>query len=78
MGIIEQWGMGLQRMIRGCREYGVRKPEFIDVDVAFWVNFYRSKVETGTEMVEVELLSALSNTEKNSEPYFEGFRNYTR
>ena len=31
MGIIEQWGTGLQRMIRGCKEYGVREPEFIDM-----------------------------------------------
>ncbi len=26
MGIIEQWGIGIQRMIQGCREYGVQKP----------------------------------------------------
>lgn len=31
MGIIEQWGTGLQRMIRSCREYGVREPEFVDM-----------------------------------------------
>lgn len=52
MGIIEQWGTGIQRMIQGCREYGVREPEFIDMGDAFRVNFYRSGVETGTEKVE--------------------------
>ncbi len=49
MGIIEQWGTGLQRMIRGCREYGIREPEFIDMGDAFRVNFYRSNRETGIE-----------------------------
>lgn len=49
MGIIEQWGTGIQRMIQGCREYGVREPEFIDMGDAFRVNFYRSGTETGIE-----------------------------
>mgnify|MGYP002512664099 FL=1 len=49
MGIIEQWGTGLQRMIRGCREYGVREPEFVDMGDAFRVIFYRSKIETNIE-----------------------------
>lgn len=86
MGIIEQWGTGLQRMIRGCREYGVREPEFVDMGDAFRVIFYRSNketgienmerfavtgtesrntgTETGIEMIEDELLSDLSDTEK--------------
>ena len=49
MGIIEQWGTGLQRMIRGCREYGVREPEFVDMGDAFRVIFYRSNIETNIE-----------------------------
>lgn len=64
MGIIEQWGTGLQRMIRGCREYGVREPEFVDMGDAFRVIFYRSNIETDIEMTEDELLSVLSDTEK--------------
>ena len=36
-------------MIRGCREYGIREPEFIDMGDAFRVNFYRSNRETGIE-----------------------------
>lgn len=49
MGIIEQWGTGFQRMIQGCKEYGIREPEFIDMGDAFRVNFYRSGLGTGTE-----------------------------
>lgn len=78
MGIIEQWGTGLQRMIRGCREYGVREPEFIDMGDAFRVVFYRSKietdienterfVETGTEMANTSIESRITGTETGTE-----------
>ena len=60
MGIIEQWGTGIQRMIQGCREYGVREPEFIDMGDAFRVNFYRS----GTEINQLRFLNILSETER--------------
>lgn len=52
MGIIEQWETGLQRTIRGCREYGVREPEFVDMSDAFRVIFYRSTIETDIENME--------------------------
>ena len=71
MGIIEQWGTGIQRMIQGCREYGVREPEFIDMGEAFRVNFYRSGTETGiengktgTEINQMSFLNTLSETER--------------
>lgn len=78
MGIIEQWGTGLQRMIRGCREYGVREPEFIDMGDAFRVIFYRSKietdientkrfVETGTKMENTSIESRITGTETGTE-----------
>ena len=63
MGIIEQWGTGLQRMIRGCREYGIQEPEFIDMGDAFRVIFYRSNIETGIENIE---MFAESSTEMAS------------
>ena len=71
MGIIEQCGTGLQRMIQGCREYGVREPEFIDMGDAFRVNFYRSGTETGiqtketgAEINQMSFLNTLSETER--------------
>ena len=71
MGIIEQWGTGIQRMIQGCREYGVREPEFIDMGDAFRVNFYRSGTETGiqtketgAEINQMSFLNTLSETER--------------
>lgn len=67
MGIIEQWGTGLQRMIRGCREYGVREPEFIDMGDAFRVNFYRSNVKTGTESTEIVAETGIETANTNTE-----------
>ncbi len=76
MGIIEQWGTGFQRMIQGCREYGIQDPEFIDMGDSLRVNFYRSVVETNTENIKTDIetnienvktdieLEGLSNTEK--------------
>lgn len=64
MGIIEQWGTGIQRMIQGCREYGIREPEFIDMGDAFRVNFYRSGTETRTEINQLRFLNTLSKTER--------------
>lgn len=74
MGIIEQWGTGLQRMIRGCREYGVREPEFVDMGDAFRVIFYRSNIGTdienmgrvavtGTEIENTGIESRMTGTE---------------
>ena len=58
-------------MIQGCREYGVREPEFIDMGDAFRVNFYRSGTETGiengktgTEINQMSFLNTLSETER--------------
>lgn len=72
MGIIEQWGTGIQRMIQGCREYGVQEPEFIDMGDAFRVNFYRSGTETGietkytgTENTNTGIQTKETGTEKN-------------
>lgn len=67
MGIIEQWGTGLQRMIRGCREYGVQEPEFIDMGDAFRVNFYRSNIKSGIENTEIFTLTGTENIETGKE-----------
>lgn len=74
MGIIEQWGTGIQRMIQGCREYGVREPEFIDMGDAFRVNFYRSDVETGTEKAETGTEIAIKVDDTDTEKIETGIK----
>lgn len=78
MGIIEQWGTGIQRMIQGCREYGVREPEFIDMGDAFRVNFYRSGTETGIENGKTgteNTETGIQNTETGTENTNTGIQN---
>ena len=48
-------------MIRGCKEYGVREPEFIDMGDAVRVNFYRSNAKTGIESTETGIETSTEN-----------------
>ena len=41
MHIIDDWGTGIQKIINGCREYGISDPEFIEIGTSFRVNIYR-------------------------------------
>ncbi|MEG2725498.1 MAG: ATP-binding protein, partial [Kiritimatiellia bacterium] len=41
MNLIEGWGSGIPRIIRECKEYGLREPEFIDADGFLRINLYR-------------------------------------
>lgn len=46
LNIIENWGTGVQRSILLCEEAGVKVPEFIEMDSAIRVNFYRLSYKT--------------------------------
>lgn len=41
LNVIENWGTGVQRAILLCKEAGIQEPEFIEMDSAIRVNFYR-------------------------------------
>lgn len=41
LNLIENWGTGVQRAILLCKEAGIQEPEFIEMDSAIRVNFYR-------------------------------------
>lgn len=47
LNIIENWGTGVQRSILLCEEAGIKKPEFIEMDSAIRVNFYRPNYKSG-------------------------------
>lgn len=42
MNLIEGWGTGIPRLIREMKEYGLREPEFIDMEIALRINLYRN------------------------------------
>lgn len=41
LNVIENWGTGVQRAILLCEEAAIKGPEFIEMDSAIRVNFYR-------------------------------------
>ena len=48
MKIIEKWGTGIPRILRECKEYGLKKPELVDFDGDFRVNMYRREEKSKT------------------------------
>lgn len=42
MNLIEGWGTGIPKLIREMNEYGLREPEFVDMEIALRINLYRS------------------------------------
>lgn len=54
MNLIEGWGTGIPRLLREMKEYGLPEPEFIDMEIALQMNFYRA---TGTVRDNAEVVS---------------------
>lgn len=48
MNLIEKWGCGFPRILRDCRDYGLREPEILDFDGDLRVNLYR-KTDPNTD-----------------------------
>lgn len=45
MNLVEAWGSGIPKLMQAMQEYGLREPEFIDMEVAFRINLYRDQNE---------------------------------
>ena len=58
LNIIENWKTGIQRTILLCEEAGIKKPEFIEMDSAIRVNFYRPNYNNDHDL---ELLKSILN-----------------
>lgn len=48
MNLIEGWGTGIPRLFREMEEYGLREPEFIDMEIALRINIYRTQTDVKT------------------------------
>jgi len=44
LGLIEQWGSGVQRMTAACREMGLAPPQFEEIATRFRVNLSTERV----------------------------------
>lgn len=45
MNLVEAWGSGIPKLMDAMKTYGLREPEFKDMDVAFRINLYRSQID---------------------------------
>ena len=55
MKIIEKRGTGIPRILRECKEYGLKKPELIDFDGDFRVNMYRREEKSKTTQTTTQI-----------------------
>ena len=55
MNLIEAWGSGIPKLLESMREYGLRDPEFYDLEIGFRMNLYRKTEEEGSKIARSEL-----------------------
>lgn len=64
LGLIEQWGSGVQRMIAACREAGLPPPRFEEIATRFRVTIYTERVSRpSVDTTDQTILDALSDGE---------------
>ena len=63
MKIIEKWGTGIPRILRECKEYGLKKPELIDFDGDFRVNMYRREEKSKTTQTTTQTTKKLTKND---------------
>ncbi len=60
LGLIEQWGSGIQRMIAACRDAGLDEPTFEEIGFQFRVTFFTTRrQETLISKADQPILEAL-------------------
>lgn len=64
MKIIEKWGSGIPRIIKECREYGLKEPELIDLDGDFRVNLYRGHQNGDTNSGTIGTIGTIGTNQK--------------
>jgi predicted HTH transcriptional regulator len=67
LGLIEQWGSGIQRIIRVCREAGLAAPRFEEIATRFRVTIFAEAVSLpDVDEIDQAILDALSDGEGRS------------
>ena len=56
MNLIEAWGSGIPKLLESMREYGLRDPEFCDLEIGFRINLYRKVEEEKSKTAQSELV----------------------
>ena len=68
MNLVEAWGSGIPKLMQAMQEYGLREPEFIDMEVAFRINLYRGQ----NEVIEVrnQIMTSMTSFVTSMIPIF--------
>lgn len=67
LGMIEQWGSGIQRMISACKDAGLEQPRFEEIGTSFRVTFFSTRKQLPTvDAVDQKILEILSFQEGKS------------
>ena len=62
LGLIEQWGSGIQRMTTACREAGLAAPRFEEIATRFRVTIFTAQVDAPTlDDTDQAIVDALSD-----------------
>jgi len=62
LGLIEQWGSGIQRMTAACREAGLAAPRFEEIATRFRVTIFTARADTPTlDDTDQAIVDALSD-----------------
>ena len=73
MNLIEAWGSGIPKLMEAMREYGLREPEFHDMEIGFRINLYRN-----TEDALADTTQGAENTTQNAGNTTQGAENTTQ
>jgi len=61
LGLVEQWGSGIQRILTACREAGLREPQFEEIAVRFRVTLYADRTaEPAADAKDERILAILA------------------
>lgn len=64
LGLIEQWGSGVQRMVAACKEAGLAAPQFEEVALRFRVTLFTGRATAPVaEGVDSAIMAALANVD---------------
>ena len=67
LGLIEQWGSGIQRMTAACRDAGLAPPDLEEIGTRFRVTLRRARVETpAADLTDRAILNFLAAGEGRS------------
>ena len=73
MNLIEAWGSGIPKLMEAMREYGLREPEFRDMEIGFRINLYRN-----TEDALADTTQGAENTTQDAGNTTQGDENTTQ